>query len=377
MEKKKNVSIRLNGKEQIYTERARTPGLSGQSRDKAGEETAASSEQKNTETEIADLETDQTNVEDKIIDFNKKQKEKQERSLPFWDDGKRDAGPRLPPFQRKKKNSSGVSFNLNFIFHSVFLAIAAAVITGGIFGFIMLNIFTGGDNPSDPAADGGLSVTTGTAAGAVVPAGEDGSRSVPPLNLYVIQGGAFSLKEKAEETASALRGGDFPAVITENTDPLYLFIGIGSSKEDAEKLSVIYNERGTETYIKSYDITGSTGIPEEWAGFFEKGTSWMEKAATITAKDISGEALSNEEVTDMLQAGQAWEEEFQGLSGETDKPYFQEAGEWLKTGEPALRMYSSSVYSSSSAWEVQEALIKTMIAYEKLILAVKNTGENQ
>ncbi|OEH91460.1 SPOR domain-containing protein [Bacillus solimangrovi] len=74
--------------------------------------------------------------------------------------------------------------------------------------------------------------------------------------FYVIQGGAFSTKESAEQLASQFKAQGQPAVVFSHVSPILLFVGLGKDEYDAKVIGSQLQDSGLEIYVKPYAVQG-------------------------------------------------------------------------------------------------------------------------
>lgn len=369
MEKTNKISIRLNGKEQAYQERIKD---NHERFDHTQDEEMAAAKEDDRGWGTYDVSGDEDKPR-KIVDFEKAREEKNDRSAPYWDDGNRDSSPRLPPFGRKKRRP--IRFSLDFFFNSMFLSIIAAVIVGSAFGLLLLNVFTGDDTPSATNGNGGTNI---------VGVGQDDENTVegsteevpgypiPTLELHVVQGGAFSTLEKGNEILSSFHSKGLPAVLTEHTEPHFLFVGVSHSRDNADLVADVYEDLQQETFIKSYGVQSHGEVPEAWSEFMNLGTEWMKAAADVSAREVAGDSSGSTEIEAMLAKGQEWKRSFEEMEPREEGDHAYElAKQWLSDAEPAFQVFTTSAASSEIAWEAQGKVLEALINYEKLTAALE------
>ncbi|SDZ04068.1 stage II sporulation protein B [Evansella caseinilytica] len=369
MRKKRSVSIRLNGKEKTYREQV-SPlhHKKPHQKTEAHQDELAAAGEPVIEAWFEKNETGEANrgFSKKIVDFGAEQKKKSSRALPFWDDGRRDKAPKLPPYKRKKRGQS--RFSTNIFFNPIFLSVVAAMIVGGAFGMVLLHIFTGDNTGASGGEPGQGSLIVGDSLSAPPEENAVAMVEIPSLSLEVVQGGAFSTPERGKEEADMYRKNGYPAVLTGTGELTYLFIGVSSTRELAKTVGEIYEENGVEPYVKTYAVDGNGGqVAEYWQGFLEKGISWLEKAAYISSQDIAGQTLATAEMDEMFQAGKEWKAAFSELEEKAGDKELELAQTWLDHGKLASEGYASTAASSDFAWEVQGDVLKALIDYEILI----------
>ncbi|MDG5786856.1 hypothetical protein QA612_05075 [Evansella sp. AB-P1] len=368
MDRKKNVSIRLNGKEQSYYERKNKNEIKNKTNKKvpSSDEIAAAVEANNIEDTLSFHEmkkNDDEQASKNILDLEKMRQEKEDRSGPFWDDGVRDKGPKLPPFHRKKKRPSKFSFKV--FSHSLFLSIVSAILVGAAFGLFLLHIFTTGDTVSIVNGN-----NSSNQVGGVVNEEEDSDEYViPSLNLHVIQGGAFSTTEKGDEIVSSFHSNGYPALLTEKNESnelMYLFIGISSHRDNAEKIASYYEEEDYGTYVKAYDVFGyGETIPEEWFTFLDNGVKWMEEAAYLSSNDVLEVQSTEGDRESIVATAIDWRSSLEQMETSENDELYAMGQTWIEQGLEVLNHFES--YSTEEAWSIQDRLLNMMMMYEGIV----------
>lgn len=213
----------------------------------------------------------------------------------------------------------------------VALSVAAAVMTGAMFGYLVLSLFSW--QPDKPAGSDGLplprneadasGVMDNAAANADLPA----AGSLPPLpeqtglipvdlpaaQYYLLQYGVFSTGDGLAEALAQLQGGGYAASADE-ADGYRAYAGIADSREAAEALAARYEE--LELYIKPLDIPAAdrlvyAGEPETAESFFEQTRELMRMMNGMSAGLLAeggGGALSPADWTRWRNAHRSWTE---------------------------------------------------------------------
>ncbi|MDI4644851.1 SPOR domain-containing protein [Cohnella hashimotonis] len=221
----------------------------------------------------------------------------------------------------------------------IFASIAAAILTGAIFGYIVLALFTGEPilptgSAADPASAGlqpgasgvaasgskaDLAATGKTptdksegagAAGAAHPdktTGAAGDAQVPASVSYLLQYGVFQSEASMNEAVQALTSQGIAAA-TDTTDGYRVYAGIASGKNEAEKLAAVLTDE--ELYAKALD-NRALSLPQtpaavSWAAFLEESDALGRLLAGTSAEllEKGGNAPPSEQSSADLQA--AW-----------------------------------------------------------------------
>ncbi|RXI98408.1 hypothetical protein DS745_18965 [Anaerobacillus alkaliphilus] len=356
----RRISIVLNGKEKLYEELEKDKQAY---EEVLNEEIAATQEEERSEEfEWILSDPSQKKPATKVVDIGERRRDKKRLVGPYWDDGKSVDSPKLPSTKRKKKQ--------NFEFKSLPLGligiVLSAIVVGVSFGFMMLTIFTGekGDPlvtptttpvQSQPQVEAPIVMTPG---------------QIPILGVEVVQGGAYSLLEKGQEVSQELISQGFAAAVTQNTDPVFLFIGLGLDKEQAAVVAEKYRENGQEVYLKPYAVT-ATGIIEtqEQASYLETGVDLYQQ---LTLLAVNGMATGGSLITD--ETLNELTETYKTLISIVD-PFltndihqqnaviFQTA---LTGAYESIKGYAST-NNQSNLWKAQQYLLDGLFAYENLI----------
>lgn len=146
--------------------------------------------------------------------------EKQDDSIQFETDSK-----------RYKKRSPWRSF---------LLAIALAVVLGTSFGLFVLTIIP----------------TTDTSSTATLQQEQKEEEPVAQRTetVFVVQGGVFQDAEAAKAYAQKIKGQHRPSVMV-GKQPIYVFLGMALTKEEAKKIAGLYESLGIDTYVKAWNVS--------------------------------------------------------------------------------------------------------------------------
>lgn len=187
----------------------------------------------------------------------------------------------------------------------IIASVAAAIVTGAIFGYIVLALFTGepilpsggAADPASaglkPAASGAAAASDGTkadpAASGQAPTGKPdgtdpagaaqpdkaasaaGDAQVPASVSYLLQYGVFQSEASMNEAVQALASQGIAAA-TDTTDGFRVYAGIAAGKAEAEKLAAALTDE--ELYAKALD-NRALSLPQtpaavSWAAFLEE-----------------------------------------------------------------------------------------------------------
>lgn len=299
----------------------------------------------------------------KVVDLGERRRDKKKLAVPFWDDGKSNKSPKLPHKKRKKKQRLKIDFKaLPFGLIGI---IFSAIIVGTSFGVMMLTIFTGdnAETVNGPSADV-------QALPAIEVPAVSAEREIPTLAVEIVQGGAFSLVAKGHEAAQVIKNSGFAAALSNTTDPVHLFIGVGLDREQASVISEKYQTNGQEVYLKPY-IVSVNGVfaTENQDLFLQTGVEIHQQLTLLSVNAFAdgGTLLTTETISELGVAQQ----KFQAFSN----PFTE--NEQLQLLAVAFQGGLSSAYQElqnyeatkdqASLWQVQQFLLNSLITYEELI----------
>lgn len=357
--KKKNdrrISIVLNGKQKPYDELAKDELTYSEF---LNQENSATKEDESEEFQWVLSEEMKEAASKKIVDLGERRRDKKKLSAPYWDDGKSEDSPKIPYTKRKKKR------RLQFDFKSLPLGligiIASAIVVGVSFGLMMLTIFTG------EKAQGTVDTPIETPQ-AIAPVTTSNGQ-VPTLGIEIIQGGAFSIYAKGEEIAQGLKNNGFASVVTKETEPAYLFIGLGLNKEQANAVADIYKASGQDIYLKPYAVASQATIEsEEQLNFLQTAVDFYQQ---LTLLSVNGLTNGGSLVTD---------ETFQTLASSKNElalltnGFAEESRQAIATSfQTELTMALTTIENFSSTndrsllWQTQQHLLNGLLLYEELV----------
>ncbi|GAF13372.1 stage II sporulation protein B [Bacillus sp. JCM 19046] len=299
---------------------------------------------------------------DKLIDFTKKFGQKKSGREPFWDDGNRSLSPKLPPHGRKNK------FRIQALPWAVVAAVFSAIVVGLGLGVVMYQMII-----QDHA-------TQGLSAEPAIPATAAMQDTVafPTIHMDVIQGAAFSEKEKGEQVVLETQQQGLPAVLTTGEETQYMFMGIANDQSKAQALGQLINDRGQEVYVKTYTVDGGeTSIEgESAANWFSSAHATLVHLSEITSAQLINEGtttLNQEQMetvtTSLDQLKEARDRAFSQI-GDTAMPFALSMSDELHLAGQKLVEYNQNK-DATYLWESQQALLQALVMYEQTVYAIR------
>jgi stage II sporulation protein B len=353
----RRISIVLNGKEKLYDELVKDKR---EYEELLNEEIAATQEKEDRAREFEWIlpEPSSEDPSKKVVDLGERRKDKEKLLAPYWDDGKSDKSPKLPPNNRKKKRFDFRSLPLGMIG-----IVMSAIIVGVSFGFMMLTIFTG-EKLETATANFPVQTPSSLEQPVALAPGQ-----VPILGVEVVQGGAFSLVAKGQEVAEELQNKGFASALTKSTEPVFLFIGLGLDREQANVVAEEYKANGQEVYVKPYAVTTNGTVKTDEQGIFlETGVSLFEKLTLLSINGLaaSGTLVNEENMNELATIYEklvSIEAPFSDNDIQSERSLaFQSA---LTNAYQKMQSYSEGK-DENILWQVQQYLLNGLIEYEEL-----------
>lgn len=300
---------------------------------------------------------------DKVIDFTKKFGEKKSGQEPFWDDGNRSTSPKLPPKGRKNK------YKIQALPWTVIAAVFSAIVVGLGLGVVMYQLII-----QDPTT------VAGSSSEAVLPATAALQETVafPTIHMDVIQGAAFSEKEKGEQVVLETQQLGLPAVLTNGEETQYMFMGIANDQSKAQELSQLINEKGQDVYVKTYTVDGGeTSMGGEVAAtWFSSAHATMVHLSEITSAQLinGGTTTLNQEqmetvITSLDQLKDARDGAFADI-GDDAMPFSLSMSDELHLAGQKLVEYNQNK-DSTYLWDAQQALLQSLVMYEQTVKTIR------
>lgn len=252
--------------------------------------------------------------------------------------------------------------------------ITGAVVTGALFGFVILSFFKDGSGGSNvPAKPGTENVAESS--GEPVKAAPV-AVSVQGRSYYVLQYGLFSTKEGAEQAKKELE--QYGLAAGSDPDEEYrVYAGISTDREQAKLLSSQLKDKGMDLYVKEITLPAISEL--KFAGdantagrYFETSSELASKLSTLSAALLSQEkpgALNASEQAAVTDIHSRWTEamkSFQtGLSRE-DEQLGAQIEQTMNSAVSALTEYNRNA-SKALLWEIQSRMMQYVMQQKELI----------
>jgi stage II sporulation protein B len=365
-ENKNRVIVRINGEDKL---------INGATEEK---ETAAASEEKK---EFPWVLPDENSPPKQAHPVKKRKKQKNYKSSvqTQWRQQRKKNASRLP-LNRKRKSKNRplspakkkVNLSGSSAAKKQWMTVLSAVFVGILMGLIVLVLFT--ENAGkEPTAGSGASAGGAHDATEVLQ-----SNSNLDLSLAIIQGGAYSTTDKANEAASRLKEADLAAVLANGPEYTHMVIGTALDDSGANDLMNLYKEKGQDVYSEPWEVSIEEAMLETketriWLG---GGKKLLETFIAVSAQGLTSDvpALTDKEWTDLQVNYEQWskyaEENLVSLSKETQTSALAFMGQ-LEQAIGQLEKYRESP-DKSGLWRVQQSALQAMLNYKDIAESLKS-----
>jgi len=262
------------------------------------------------------------------------------------------------------------------------LSIFGAVVLGTLMGMTLLSTFFSGDSVQTRTIDSHLKTTPSDLESGKVSHKPGTAVRLPSLQAVLLQAGSYSEKKGAQQTVEDLRSDGWAAVMTPDP-PHRIYLGVGMNRDDALKLSVLYQKRNIQVYLKDWAVRGDgVRIPEKQARlskemtvFAEKGRGLFQRLGQQTVSHLQSDntvkAFSG--MTDLQKQYQAFVIQGTQLEAKLPKQAKSAALGMMQALDLAVQGAEEARKNPSSAliWQIQEGLVRYVLAYEQFVSAWK------
>ncbi|WP_226000669.1 SPOR domain-containing protein [Paenibacillus sp. BJ-4] len=267
-------------------------------------------------------------------------------------------------------------------------SVASALVTGGMFGYIMLLLFNGGGivPGSESSAEQALpvfneSVSTGT------PSAKENTNpvnvvaaQVPPQTYYLLQYGVFSTPERAlQAKEELLKAGIAAGGDTEDQNRVYA--GISPDREQAKLLSNQLKTQGVELYVRELRLPGLekaayAGEGEKLTAFFQLSSTLVSKLSGLSSSllgDGGPTAVPVSEMKELNDLHQQWTQNIAALPSGLPKEAAASAASLEKAMNSAISALGE--YNKHTAkehiWEIQSSMMEYVLRENEFIQFIK------
>ncbi|MCH6266696.1 SPOR domain-containing protein [Neobacillus citreus] len=128
---------------------------------------------------------------------------------------------------------------------SIVITAVCAILIGLTIGFFMLKLVIT-ESGEKPVTEPNVAGETGNEKEQTETTDKTAATSIEQLSTYVVQGGVFTSKAGAEDTAKQLKSRGIPSEQVEIGGKFYLFLSVADSLETAKSISTKYKDKGAE-----------------------------------------------------------------------------------------------------------------------------------
>lgn len=267
-------------------------------------------------------------------------------------------------------------------------SLTGAIVTGALFGFVVLSMFNGDVSVPIP----GVSVPDRSSAGhsADVPVfGEiggdpgNGENAGMPVNIalpgqtyHFLQYGVFSTAEGVELAQRELEASGIAAA-RDTVDEKRVYAGVSSDREQAKLLSGQLKTAGVHLILHEIALPSSAeilynGDVTALERYFARSAELIDWLSTLSASrlvEVKPQLLSAEEQSELGERHQRWTESAAAVRDNQPEAFALEAGNLEKAMNSAVEAMGE--YQKKGAktllWEVQDEIMSFILGEQKMV----------
>jgi stage II sporulation protein B len=268
-----------------------------------------------------------------------------------------------PLLKKKKKTISHQAIKM-------FLSIIGAILLGLIMGGALLQLFFSDQPARLSSIDSNLPRPSQTTVDQPLV-----SEELPSLKVFLLQAGNYSDKQGAQGKVKTLKDQGKMAVMSQQA-PYRIFVGIGSSRDEALKLS--FTHRGDlEIFLKEWSVGGGklpNGLQQKeaqanLAQTLQTGHNLLYQLSQLSAKQVGqnqqANALSAIDQKFLTQY-QQWLADLRQLEASLPAQTTYSLEQMKQGMEQAVQSAKKAIQTPDPAlwWQTQEGLILYVMGYE-------------
>ncbi|MGQ3481202.1 SPOR domain-containing protein [Paenibacillus sp. TY11] len=267
-------------------------------------------------------------------------------------------------------------------------SVASALVTGGMFGYIMLLLFNGGGMVpgADPSVEEAVPVFRESVGVDAISAKENSvpvtviEAQVPPQTYYLLQYGVFSTPERAlQAKEELLKAGIAAGEDTEDQNRVYA--GISPDREQAKLLSNQLKTQGVELYVRELELPGFEkaaygGEGDKLTSFFQLSSSLVGKLSGLSSTLLREGGPNTVPASDMKELNdlhQQWTQNITALPTGLPKEAVASATSLEKAMNSAVSALGE--YNKNTAkehiWEIQSSMMEYVLREKEFIQFIK------
>lgn len=296
-------------------------------------------------------------------------------------------------YYRKSRNPSWIK---------VFATVTGAIVTGAIFGFVVLSLFKGdlqlpgtktsplsddirtsaGVQSGEGTANKGRDAGTGKAVG-TTGANASGTMTlfsadihIPKQTYSMLQYGVFSNMAGVKQAEQELEAKGL-AAFADTSDLNRVYAGVASTKEDAMLLSQQFKTEGIELYVRDVETPeikqlAYNGDADTAGKFFTQSNSVIQMLIRLSVEHLQlpkDSPFSQSDIQALKDAHQGWTElENKAAAGipEQARKSWTKMTQAMNTAIVSLNEYNKKV-SKAHLWGIQSAVMDYIMAEKTLL----------
>jgi|GEM_PF-2413710 len=264
----------------------------------------------------------------------------------------------------------------------VFVSAAGAIVTGALFGYLVLTLFSGGSPLAAPVAGNGANpADAGQAVAAQVKPGAGDANPVqeqasagtdavdepwPGATYYWLQFGVFRSTEAMDAAVQELRDAGLPGW-GDDSDGYRVFAGVATDKSEAGRLAA--QMPGREVFIKSIRVEDGAGSAEllPFIRDSRQLAAMLSHLSVAALQDKMPEPIAPDELTELRDGYEQWRASAAAVerlqAGEQRAA--RSMVEAFDAAMASIDQYERKV-SRYHLWNIQADLMKVLSAERKL-----------
>jgi stage II sporulation protein B len=288
------------------------------------------------------------------------------------------------PFLQKRKWARG-SQPPNV--KQLLLSIGGAILIGAVMGFSVLNLFFADSSNfhSAKSIDGHLpdplsAQSVPKSGNPPVPSATSDS-SLPRLEVVLLQAGNFEERSGAQKMFQSYQTHGLTAVMSDQS-PYRVFLGIGLNRDDALKLSSIYQRQDIHVYLKELGIAGNASTlsqtdRKKLSAMIQTGNQLVQALGLLSVRDIhtNTRQVSNPFAfqPNFTQSYRQWVTDCQTIEASLPVGARAPLTDMTRALDQAIQSGQEAQKHPSQAllWQIQAGLVRYVVAYERLVQEIK------
>ncbi|OAB36454.1 SPOR domain-containing protein [Paenibacillus macquariensis] len=265
----------------------------------------------------------------------------------------------------------------------IFGTVTAAVVTGALFGFVVLSFFDVGNIFSEDSQKS--TAIESIPVNSNIPVETEGqipavAVTLEPQTYYMLQYGVFSNAERVEIAKEELQkiglaAGDDPDL------GFRVYAGISTDREQAKLLSNQLKTQGVELYVREITLPSASelafsGDAENLNRYFDVSADLISSLSTHSASLLGMETpipLSNSEMVVLTELHRVWTESIKTLQAGLSPEAVVVGKKMEQTMNSALSSVTEYNRNTSKGhlWEIQSYMMEYMMGQKEIINMMK------